>query len=138
MCSGELLEWMRPTSPPRVVHGGVCHVHGSPWAFDVESSHETTDVPFCSTMLSHDYWKNRFGFLLLCVRENERDGGKDENKRKCYCNVWFQIVVLLTCWILCFVSKLRKSKDEKKKENKLKIKQFIFFIFVLSIFQIIF
>ena len=72
ICSGELSEWMRPTSPPRIVHGSVLHVHNSPWAFDIESLHEATNVPSCSTMLSHGYWKNRFGFLLQCVRERQR------------------------------------------------------------------
>ena len=107
---------MRPTSPPCVVYGGVLHIHSSPWASNVESSHEATDVPSCSTMLSHGYWKNRFGFLLLCVRQNERERGEEENKLKCYWNVWFQIVVLLYYWILFFVSKLGKSKDEKEKK----------------------
>ena len=64
---------MRPTSPPRIVHGGVLRVHNSHWASNVESSHETTDVPSCSTMLSQGYWKNRFEFLLLYVREDERE-----------------------------------------------------------------
>ena len=107
---------MRPTSPPCVVYGGVLHIHSSPWASNVESSHEATDVPSCSTMLSHGYWKNRFGFLLLCVRQNERERGEEENKLKCYWNVWFQIVVLLYYWILFIVSKLGKSKDEKEKK----------------------
>ena len=67
---GELLEWMRPTSPPRVIHGGILRAQGSPWASIVESSHEAIDVPSCSTMLIHGHWKNGFWiYASMCEKE---------------------------------------------------------------------
>ena len=89
MCSGELLEWMRPISPPHVVHNDILRVHSSPWASDVESLHEAIDLPSCSTMLSHGYWKNRFGFLLLCVRENEREREAKKKIKKSATRMFF-------------------------------------------------
>ena len=133
---------MRSTSPPRVVHGGVLRVHSSPWASDVKSSHEATNVPSCSTMLSHSYWKNRDFCFCVCERENvrerEREREREAKKKIKQSAIGMFGFRLLYCWILCFVSKAKKVQRWKRKENKLKIKKIIFFIFVLSIFQLIF
>ena len=136
---------MRPTSPPRVVHGGVLRVHSSPWASDVKSSHEATNVPSCSTMLSHSYWKNRDFCFCVCVRENvrerEREREREAKKKIKQSAIGMFGFRLLYCCIAGYCVlylKLRKSRDWKRKENKLKIKKIIFFIFVLSIFQLIF